>query len=142
MTVVPPLLGISVRFRPLGSKDWQFVDPTTWRLVSKEPDPVPAPATEMDVIGLKAGVRYEAAIAFRNKLGQGPNSPPSEIVCIGRPTPHLIKCTYCFADYDLQHAEYTKSVESFWCPPCRFRHMDPFNAAIEPYGLLMVHIPV
>lgn len=142
-TAVPPLTGIVVRFRPLGARSWQYIDGATRQLVSKEPEPVPAPATEIDVLeGLQQGVRYEASVAFRNRLGQGPVSPPSEIVCIGRPAPRLIKCTYCFNDYDLMHTEYTKGAESFWCPPCRFRQLDPFNAVIEPYGLLMYHIPV
>jgi len=141
-TAVPPLTGIVVKFRPLGARSWQYVDASTSRVVEKEPEPVLAPSTEVDVFGLRQGVRYEAAIHFRNKLGQGPVSLPSEIVCIGRALPRLVKCTYCFADYDLQHAEYTKNAESFWCPPCRFRQMDPFNAVIEPYGLLMCHVPV
>lgn len=142
-TAVPPLTGIVVRFRPTGARSWQYIDGATHQLVSKEPDPVPAPASEIDVFeGLQQGVRYEASVAFRNKLGQGPPSPPSDIVCIGRPAPRYIKCTYCLNDYDLMHTEYTKGAESFWCPPCRFRQLDPFNAVIEPYGLLMYHIPV
>lgn len=142
-TAVPALTGIIVKFRPLGARAWQYVDATTCRLIEKEPEQaVPATSTEVEVHGLRQGIRYEAAVAFRNKLGLGPASPPSEIVCIGRPTPRMMKCTYCFADYDLQHSEYTRSSEFFWCPPCRFRQMDPFNAVIEPYGLLMCHVPV
>lgn len=29
---------------------------------------------------------------------------------------------YCFKDFDLQTAEYTRALENFWCPPCRIRH--------------------
>lgn len=139
-TAVPSLTGAVVRFRAVGARTWQYVHPTTWQVSAKEPEPVPLPAVELPVAGLETGVRYEACVAFRNKLGQGPFSAPSNIACIGQPAPKLVKCTYCFADYDLQHAEYTKSADNFWCPVCRFKSMDPFNAVVEPYGMLLCHI--
>lgn len=140
VTTVPPLIGAVVKFRALGARLWSFVNPATGELVEEEPDIVHVPQTEVDVRGLTQGIRYEAGLAFRNKLGTGPDSALSEPVVIGRLIPRLCKCTYCFQDFDLQHAEYTKGPETFWCPPCRFRHMDPFNAVVEPYGLLMCHV--
>merc|ERR1712241_765130 len=49
-TAVPPLTGIVVRFRPVGARSWQYIDGATHQLVSKEPDPVSAPASEIDVL--------------------------------------------------------------------------------------------
>ena len=71
----------------------------------------------------------------RNKLGTGPFSKESDIGHIGMLAARLLKCTcaelpfscqvrrrrYCFQDFDLQTAEYTRSLENFWCPLCRFR---------------------
>jgi len=142
LTTVPPVTGITIKFRALGAKTWQYVQPGTCQLIAEEPEPLAAPATEIEVVNLVQGIRYEAAVAFRNKLGRGPDSGPSDPVCIGRPTPNLVKCTYCLGEYDLQHAEYTKSPESFWCLACRFRHMDPFNALVEPNGMLVCSIVV
>ncbi|CAJ1354143.1 unnamed protein product [Effrenium voratum] len=76
----------------------------------------------------------------RNKLGTGPFSKESEIGHIGMLAARLLKCTYCFQDFDLQTAEYTRALENFWCPLCRFRHLDPFNAIIEPGGMLRHHM--
>lgn len=139
-TAVPALTGASVRIRPLGCRTWQYVHPTSYQLATKETDPIPAQSLETPVLGLTPGVRYEASIAFRNKLGQGPYSGLSDLGCIGRPTPKYLRCQFCGNDYDLQHADYTKRPDCFWCPLCRFRHMDPFQAVIEPYGMLLCHI--
>merc|ERR1719183_960996 len=101
---------------------------------AEEADPVLPPVIEVDVAGLRPGVRYEACIILRNKLGAGPPSSASEAACIGRPFPRLMKCMFYYEDFDLQHAEYTKAVENFWCPAARFRNLDPFNAVVEPDG--------
>lgn len=140
LTAVPAVTSVVVKFRPLGARCWQYVHPSTSQLSVEETDPVPTPRNEIDVLGLKSGVPYEAAVAYRNRLGTGLDSPLSDIACIGRPAPKLLKCTCCFADFDLQHADYTKDTDLFWCPVCRFRNMDPFNAIIEPSGILMYHI--
>jgi hypothetical protein len=140
LTAVPPVTGTVVKFRPLGARFWKYVHHSTCQLVEEEPEPVPSPAIEVDLLNMEPGVRYEAAVSFRNKLGKGPDSPLSDPVCIGRPNPKYLKCTNCGCDYDLQHAEYSKSAEHFWCPVCRFRQMDPFNAVVEPYGILLCHI--
>mmetsp|Transcript_81855 Transcript_81855/g.171215 ORF Transcript_81855/g.171215 Transcript_81855/m.171215 type:complete len:821 (-) Transcript_81855:236-2698(-) len=137
---VPPLTGCSVRLRPVGAKTWQYVHPTTWQLMNKECDPIPITNLEISVLGVTAGVKYEASVAFRNKLGQGPYSALSDIACIGRPTPKWITCQFCYTDYDIQHAEYTKREDYFWCPLCRFRRMDPFNSVVDPFGILLCHI--
>lgn len=141
-TTVPRLEGVAVFWRVLGARNWQHVNGVTGQVVEQESEPVPAPAMEVDIVGLQTGVRYEAAIAFRNKLGQGPMSGPSDPVSIGRPKQNWMRCQYCGADYDLQHAEYTKAADAFYCPPCRFRQLDPFNACVEPHGLLMCHVLV
>jgi hypothetical protein len=142
-TAVPQVMGCAVRFRALGSMAWSNVSPSTGQLVDEgleEPETVPSPAKEVAVIDLQAGIRYEAQVAFRNKLGFGPWSATSDYICIGRPVPRLARCTFCNCDYDLQHASYSKNPENFWCPLCRFRHMDPFNALIEPHGFLLCDI--
>jgi len=141
-SAVPQLTGCHIKVRPVGCRTWQYVHPINWKLTDKEVDPVPVTNLENPVLGLTPGVRYEAQVAFRNKLGAGPYSASSDPACIGRPTPKLMRCQNCFNDFDLQHAEYTKAPEAFWCPHCRFRRMDPFNAVIEPYGLLLCHILV
>lgn len=142
ITTVPAVTGCAVKMRQVGARQWQYVHPSTWQLSPRDEGFVPSPASEVNVVGLTPGVRYEAMIAFRNKLGQGPFSQPSEVACIGRPTQKLIRCTYCLNDYDLQHATYSRDPESFWCPLCRFRNMDPFHAVAEPYGMLLCHILV
>lgn len=134
---VPPVTGAIVKFRALGSRIWRYVDPRTMQLVDEEPDAVLAPVNEQDVVGVEQGIRYEASVALRNKLGNGPNSQTSDPVCIGTPLPRLQRCTCCQTDFDMQHTEYTKDPENFWCPLCRFRNMDPFNALVEPQGFLM-----
>jgi len=138
-TTVPPVTGIAVHFRAVGGKEWQNVSPSG-QITSEEVDLVSPSAGQLDICDLDQGVRYEAAIALRNKLGLGPFSGPSDVVCIGRPIPQPMKCMFCFNDFDLQHTRYTRNPENFWCPVCRFRHMDPFNAVIEPYGMLLCHI--
>lgn len=35
--------------------------------------------------------------------------------------PGALVVRYCFTDFDLQTAEYTRALENFWCPLCRFR---------------------
>mmetsp|Transcript_43944 Transcript_43944/g.116164 ORF Transcript_43944/g.116164 Transcript_43944/m.116164 type:complete len:758 (-) Transcript_43944:214-2487(-) len=137
-TVVPPVTGTLVKFRCLGSRTWHHVT-LSGQLVEQE-DAVPAPTSEVDVIGLEEGIKYEAAIVLRNRLGKGPESPCSEPLCIGRSAPRLLRCQYCYCDFDLQHAPYTKNPECFWCPPCRFRAMDPFNSVVEPNGLLACRV--
>jgi hypothetical protein len=142
-TSVPQVTGCAVRFRPLGGSTWSNVEPATGLLVPEgleEPNTVPAPAKEVAVIDLQAGIRYEAQVAFRNKLGMGPWSTTSDYISIGRPVPRLARCTLCNCDYDLQHAAYTKSADTFWCALCRFKHLDPFNAVIEPHGFLLCDI--
>lgn len=135
-TEVPPVTAITVMIRAVGSREWYFVQPSTGQPLPEDSEAVIPPRSEVDVVGLHYGVRYEAAIRLRNKLGLGPPSTSSEAACIGRPIPRLARCQYCYNDFDLQHAEYTRSFENFWCPPCRFRNMDPFNAVVEPNGLL------
>lgn len=49
-----------------------------------------------------------------------------------------IRCSQCREVFDLQHLMYSKGVESFWCPPCRFKVMDPLNSIVEPNGILKV----
>jgi len=44
-----------------------------------------------------------------------------------------LRCIRCAAAFDLH---YTGSVGSFQCPACRVKLMDPFNAVVEPKGLL------
>jgi len=46
----------------------------------------------------------------------------------------------CFTDFDLQIAEYTKDPDSFICPNCRIKDLDPFNAVLDPYGFLRFHM--
>eukprot|EP00927_Polykrikos_kofoidii_P035022 TRINITY_DN29606_c0_g2_i1.p1 TRINITY_DN29606_c0_g2~~TRINITY_DN29606_c0_g2_i1.p1 ORF type:complete len:880 (+),score=146.74 TRINITY_DN29606_c0_g2_i1:54-2642(+) len=143
VTAVPSLIGTAVRFRPLGGKVWMNVHPANGLLVDEgveEPDLFAVPIVETVVENLKPGIRYEAAVAVRNKLGLSGWSNSSDVACIGRPIPKPIRCTCCFHDYDIQHADYSKDPDLFWCPVCRFRHMDPFNAVIEPYGLLLCHL--
>lgn len=141
---VPPVSAVFVRVRSVGQNEWFYV-PASGLPQAEECEPVRPPTSEIDIIGLHPGIRYEAQLVLRNKLGMGPPSIPSEASCIGRPMPRLMKCMYCFNDFDLQHAEYTKAPEQFWCPGCRFRNMDPFNAVAEPDGLLwcgLVNRPV
>eukprot|EP00927_Polykrikos_kofoidii_P035021 TRINITY_DN29606_c0_g1_i1.p1 TRINITY_DN29606_c0_g1~~TRINITY_DN29606_c0_g1_i1.p1 ORF type:complete len:876 (+),score=144.71 TRINITY_DN29606_c0_g1_i1:43-2628(+) len=143
MTAVPSLIGTAVRFRPLGGKSWMNVHPSNGQLVDEgveEPDLFAVPIVETVIENLTPGIRYEASIAVKNKLGFGGWSIGSEIACIGRPLPKPVRCTCCFHDYDIQHVDYTKDPDLFWCPVCRFRHMDPFNSVIEPYGLLLCHL--
>ncbi|CAE8662463.1 unnamed protein product, partial [Polarella glacialis] len=141
---VPHVTSTVVKFRAVGSKQWLFAHPTSGALVEqtveKDPEAVPAPDSQVDLRGLPQGIRFEAQIAFRNKLGQGRFSKESDIAHIGMLAIRPLKCTYCFQDFDLQTSEYTKSQETFWCPICRFRQMDPFNSVVEPYGLLRFHI--
>jgi len=143
VTAVPAVTGSVIRFRELGSREWMHVDPGNGLLI-EEPldDPLmfKIPQTEVTVVDLKPGLRYEAAIALKNKLGLGVYSPSSDICCIGRPYQKLMTCNKCELDYDLQHGTYSKPAETFWCPICRFRHMDPFNEVVEPYGFLLCHI--
>jgi len=143
ITTVPRLESVVIFWRVLGKKTWNHVNGVTGEIIENkdaEIVPVPASANEVDIVNLDTGVRYEAAIAFRNKLGQGPMSPPSDPVSIGRPKQNWMTCVFCGCDYDLQHAEYTKPADTFYCPPCRFRILDPFNACVEPHGLLMCHV--
>ncbi|CAK9068713.1 unnamed protein product [Durusdinium trenchii] len=141
---VPPLSGALVRFRAVGARKWLFAHPSSGALIDvspeKEPDLIPFPQTEVDVRGLPLGIRFEACVAFRNKLGTGPFSKESEIGHIGMLAARMLKCTYCFQDFDLQTAEYTRALENFWCPLCRFRHLDPFNAIVEQSGILRHHM--
>jgi hypothetical protein len=143
VTAVPGASGAQLRMRQLGSRVWFNVHPTTGQLshesVDEPAELVPAPASEVVVNDLQPGIRYEASVALKNKLGLGPFSSSSDIACIGRPAQNLHRCTLCFCDYDIQHAEYDKDPDAFWCPVCRFRQMDPFNAVIEPYGMLLCH---
>jgi hypothetical protein len=137
-TEVPPIQGAVVKIRSLGLREWHYVVPSTWQVAAEPPaDIVPVPCREVEVTGLTQGVRYEAVVAFKNKLGQGPDSPLSSVACLGRPHPRLVRCTYCFKEFDLEHATYTRSPDCFWCLPCRFRHMDPFNALVEKSGMLV-----
>lgn len=142
---VPQLTGAVVKFRKLGGMTWQYVSPLTGEVLDSEPkDAVMAPASEVEVTGLSAGIRYEACVAFRNKLGTGPDSGPSEVACLGRPLPNMAHCQYCFNDFDIQHSDVLINEDpgAWWCPPCRFRAMDPFNSIVEPYGLMICHIVV
>lgn len=143
-TCVPPVTGSLVRFRAVGARHWLFAHPSSGALleatVEKDPEMIPVAQSEVDLRGLPLGIRFEAQVAFRNKLGLGPYSKESEIGHIGLLAPRPLKCTYCFQDFDLQTAEYTKNAETFWCPMCRFRQMDPFNAVVEPYGVLKFQI--
>lgn len=134
-TTVPPVNAVFVKIRALGGRQWFHV-PKSGIPTPEEGEPMLPPTNELDILGLHAGVRYEACVRLRNKLGSGPDSPVSEVACIGRPQPRYVKCMYCYQDFDLEHAEYLKSPEHFWCPGCRFRNMDPFNAVVEPAGML------
>lgn len=139
-TTVPPVSAVIVKVRAVGGREWFYVPPKTGMPQAEEGEPVVPPTAQVDIVGLHPGVRYEACIALRNKMGLGPDSIPSEAACIGRPTPRIMKCMYCYNDFDLQHASYTKAPENFWCPGCRFRNMDPFNAVVEPSGLLVCQL--
>mmetsp|Transcript_17406 Transcript_17406/g.40674 ORF Transcript_17406/g.40674 Transcript_17406/m.40674 type:complete len:793 (+) Transcript_17406:90-2468(+) len=134
-TAVPPVNSITVKIRPIGTKLWSFVSPAG-EITELSTESIPAPTSELDVINPQQGVRYQVVVQMRNKFGQGPESGPSDPACVGRPTPKLMKCMYCFNDFDLEHCDYSKSPETFWCPLCRMRTLDPFNQLIEPYGLL------
>ena len=46
------------------------------------------------------------------------------------------QCVGCGTAADLQRARYTHKPEDFWCPPCRFKAMDPFNAVVDGKGFL------
>lgn len=144
VTSVPPLTAALVRFRAVGARKWLYAHPTSGALseptVEKEPDLVPFPQSELDLRGLPLGIRFEACIAFKNKLGTGPFSKESDIVHIGMLAARPLRCTYCGNDFDLQTSEYSKPPEGFWCPLCRFRLMDPFNAVLEPHGMLRFHM--
>lgn len=59
----------------------------------------------------------------------------------------LLALRYCFQDFDLQTAEYTRALENFWCPLCRFRCSvmgtdgkwpghGSFDGLLHPYGYL------
>lgn len=48
----------------------------------------------------------------------------------------LLRCGRCQALYDLGHARYSNGPESFWCPLCRFKVMDPFNPLATTEGVL------
>eukprot|EP00438_Fugacium_kawagutii_P007630 Skav221471 [mRNA] locus=scaffold1700:444526:445758:+ [translate_table: standard] len=48
----------------------------------------------------------------------------------------LLRCGRCQALYDLGQARYSGGPESFWCPLCRFKVMDPFNPVAVPDGVL------
>jgi hypothetical protein len=137
-TVVPPVSAIFVRVRAVGRHQWFYVHAKTGIPQEEEEgcEPVASSVDQLDISGLHPGVRYEASLILRNKLGMGPPSIPSEAACIGRPIPRLMKCMYCFNDFDMAHAEYSRSAEHFWCPACRFRNLDPFNAIVEPSGML------
>jgi len=143
-TCVPPLTGALVRFRAVGARKWLFAHPSSGALIDvspeKEPELIPYPQTDVNVRGLPLGIRFEACVAFRNKLGTGPFSKESEIGHIGALAARWLKCTYCFQDFDLQTAEYTRALENFWCPLCRIRHLDPFNAIVEQSGILRHHM--
>lgn len=143
-TCVPPLLGALVRFRAVGARKWLFAHPSSGALIDvspeKEPELIPYPQSDVNVRGLPLGIRFEACVAFRNKLGTGPFSKESDIGHIGMLAARLLKCTYCFQDFDLQTAEYTRALENFWCPLCRIRHLDPFNAIVEQSGILRHHM--
>eukprot|EP00931_Biecheleriopsis_adriatica_P036621 TRINITY_DN21085_c0_g1_i1.p1 TRINITY_DN21085_c0_g1~~TRINITY_DN21085_c0_g1_i1.p1 ORF type:complete len:866 (+),score=183.73 TRINITY_DN21085_c0_g1_i1:91-2688(+) len=143
-TTVPPITGTLVKFRAVGAKNWLFAHPTSGALLEaspeKEPELVPYPQAEVDLRGLPLGIRFEAVVAFRNKLGTGPFSKESEIGHIGMLAARPLQCVECFDNFDLQTAEYTKDPDTFWCPTCRFRLMDPFNAVVEPYGVLRQHM--
>eukprot|EP00930_Biecheleria_cincta_P098825 TRINITY_DN90476_c0_g1_i1.p1 TRINITY_DN90476_c0_g1~~TRINITY_DN90476_c0_g1_i1.p1 ORF type:complete len:845 (+),score=127.90 TRINITY_DN90476_c0_g1_i1:61-2595(+) len=143
-TSVPPLTGALVKFRAVGSRKWLYAHPTSGALsepsADKEPDLIPFPQSELDLRGLPLGIRFEACIAFKNKLGTGPFSKESDIVHIGMLAARPLRCTFCGNDFDLMTSEYTKPPETFWCPLCRFRLMDPFNAVLEPHGMLRFHM--
>jgi len=143
-TSVPPLTGALVKFRAVGSRKWLYAHPTSGGLseasIDKEPDVIPFPQTEVDLRGLPLGIRFEACVSFKNKLGIGPFSKESDIVHIGMLAARPLRCMYCANDFDLMTAEYTKPPETFWCPLCRFRLMDPFNAVLEPHGMLRFHM--
>eukprot|EP00931_Biecheleriopsis_adriatica_P043876 TRINITY_DN25070_c0_g1_i2.p1 TRINITY_DN25070_c0_g1~~TRINITY_DN25070_c0_g1_i2.p1 ORF type:complete len:707 (-),score=162.99 TRINITY_DN25070_c0_g1_i2:143-2263(-) len=47
-----------------------------------------------------------------------------------------LRCVRCEAQCDLGFARYTGKLEDFWCPVCRFKVMDPFNAVVEGRGVL------
>jgi len=48
----------------------------------------------------------------------------------------LLRCGRCQALYDLGQARYSGGPESFWCPLCRFKVMDPFNSVVVGDGVL------
>mmetsp|Transcript_66195 Transcript_66195/g.123577 ORF Transcript_66195/g.123577 Transcript_66195/m.123577 type:complete len:804 (-) Transcript_66195:79-2490(-) len=134
-TAVPPVSNITVKIRPLGTKLWSLVTPAG-EITEMTADTISAPTTELDILNPQHGVRYQVVVQMRNKLGQGPESGPSDPACVGRPIQKLMKCMYCFNDFDLEHCDYHKSPETFVCPLCRMRTLDPFHQPIEPYGLL------
>eukprot|EP00933_Yihiella_yeosuensis_P007835 TRINITY_DN11301_c1_g1_i1.p1 TRINITY_DN11301_c1_g1~~TRINITY_DN11301_c1_g1_i1.p1 ORF type:complete len:923 (-),score=173.69 TRINITY_DN11301_c1_g1_i1:197-2848(-) len=144
VTCVPPITGAIVRFRAVGAKLWLYANPATGGLeaesAEKEPDLIEFPKMDVDLRNLPLGIRFEAQVAFRNKLGTSPWSKESDIMHIGMLAARPLQCQYCQKDFDLQTAEYTKPCETFWCPPCRFKLMDPFNSVIEPYGILRQHV--
>jgi len=54
--------------------------------------------------------------------------------------PRLLQCTMTFTEFDLQVAEYTKDPDTFISPPCRIKDLDPFNAVVDPGGMLRFHM--
>jgi len=44
-----------------------------------------------------------------------------------------LQCVRCSSIFELQCSRPTPQ---FWCPPCRFKTMDPFNEVVEPNGVL------
>ncbi|CAL1140520.1 unnamed protein product [Cladocopium goreaui] len=39
----------------------------------------------------------------------------------------VLRCTCCSVIFNLEKTQYHGDAQSFWCPSCRFRAMDPFN---------------
>lgn len=48
-----------------------------------------------------------------------------------------LKCAECGQNCDVRdQLQNMRNVREYWCPMCRFKLMDPFNAVAEPRGLL------
>mmetsp|Transcript_25215 Transcript_25215/g.80113 ORF Transcript_25215/g.80113 Transcript_25215/m.80113 type:complete len:703 (+) Transcript_25215:127-2235(+) len=78
------------------------------------------------------GRHGRGAAKLDGDVGAGDRAAGSPAASRSRP----LRCAHCTAAFDPQGIQYTKDPDSFWCPPCRFKVMDPFNPVVEAKGML------